>query len=67
MGAPRFCCRKLEYGSIRDSSVPSRLKTLTVCEDVPLGISLVMGYAIGAKYGKLTLRTLVSAHGRLLS
>jgi hypothetical protein len=36
MGAPRFCCRKLEYGSNRDSSVPSKLKTLTTCAEVPL-------------------------------
>jgi hypothetical protein len=36
MGEPRFCCRKLEYGSRRESSLPSKLKTLTVCEEVPL-------------------------------
>ena len=37
-GAPRFCCRKLEYGSMRESSRPSRLKTLTVCAEVPLWV-----------------------------
>ncbi len=36
MGDPRFCVRKPEYGSCRDSSVPSKLNTLTTCDDVPL-------------------------------
>lgn len=36
IGDPRFCCRKLEYGSSSDNSLPSRLNTLTACAEVPL-------------------------------
>lgn len=38
MGELRLCWRKLEYGSTRESSCPSRLNTLTVCADVPLSM-----------------------------
>lgn len=43
MGAPRFCCKKFEYGSSRDSSVPSKLNTLTTCAEVPLHNPLLAG------------------------
>lgn len=39
IGDPRFCPRKDEYGSTRLSSLPWKLKTLTMWADVPLEIN----------------------------
>lgn len=39
IGAERFWCRKLEYGSKDDKKLPLlMLKSLTVCRSVPLEV-----------------------------
>lgn len=40
MGEPRFCPRKLEYGSERESSLPWKLNTLTMWAEVPLQVEI---------------------------
>lgn len=40
MGEPRFCPRKLEYGSERESSLPWKLNTLTMWAEVPLQVDI---------------------------
>ncbi len=62
MGEPRFW-RKLEYGSTRESSVPSVLKTLTVCADVPLRHELVLRLAINEWHKSSNLHC---QHGEML-
>lgn len=42
MGDWRAWCKKLEYGSTLESSLPSKLKTLTVWFPVPLQIKLAL-------------------------
>lgn len=40
MGEPRFCPRKLEYGSERESSLPWKLNTFTMWAEVPLQVEV---------------------------
>ena len=44
MGEPRFCPRKLEYGSERESSLPWKLNTLTMWAEVPLRVEVSVSH-----------------------
>jgi hypothetical protein len=69
MGACRAWCKKLEYGSMRESSLPSKLKTLTVWLPVPL-FHLVSNYSAekrGVDEEELTQQIQEDVHAYLLS